>query len=141
MNAPHADGHCVVALASLSCSIAAFPSRNSPMSRTRCLKSCLLAAAVILGTLAMPAAYAQTTLRVVMHSDLKIVDPIWTTAYITRNHGYMIYDTLFATDADNQIKPQMVEKFDLSADKLTYTFTLRSGLLWHDGNPVPAEVC
>src|SRR5690348_14805570 len=41
---------------------------------------------------------AQVTLRAVMHSDLKIVDPIWTTAYISRNHGYMIYDTLFAMD-------------------------------------------
>ena len=47
-----------------------------------------------------------------MHSDLKIVDPIWTTAYITRNHGYMIYDTLFATDANGEIKPQMVDKYD-----------------------------
>ena len=56
-----------------------------------------------------------------MHSDLKIVDPIWTTAYITRNHGYMIYDTLFATDANGQIKPQMIDKYDLSADKLTWT--------------------
>ena len=44
-----------------------------------------------------------------MHSDLKIVDPIWTTAYITRNHGYMIYDTLFAMDEKGEIKPQMVE--------------------------------
>ena len=43
-----------------------------------------------------------------MHSDLKIVDPIWTTAYIVRNHGYMVYDTLFATDAKGEIKPQMV---------------------------------
>ncbi len=109
------------------------------------LRSCKLAllttTAVLFATLAMVSAEAQTTLRVVKHSDLKIVDPIWTTAYITRDHGYMIYDTLFATDANNQIKPQMVEKFDLSADKLTYTFTLRSGLLWHDGKPVTAEDC
>ena len=109
------------------------------------LRSCKLALlttmALLSATLAMVDAEAQTTLRVVKHSDLKIVDPIWTTAYITRDHGYMIYDTLFATDADNQIKPQMVEKFDLSADKLTYTFTLRSGLLWHDGKPVTAEDC
>ena len=56
--------------------------------------------------------FAQTTLRVVKHSDLKIVDPIWTTAYITRDHGYMIYDTLFATDASGQIKPQMIDKYD-----------------------------
>jgi peptide/nickel transport system substrate-binding protein len=97
--------------------------------------------AALVTLLAAVDAEAQTTLRVVKHSDLKIVDPIWTTAYITRDHGYMIYDTLFATDANNQIKPQMVDKFELSADKLTYTFTLRSGLLWHDGKPVTAEDC
>jgi len=93
--------------------------------------------------LALPsgAASAETTLKVVMHSDLKIVDPIWTTAYITRNHGYMIYDTLFAMDEKGEIKPQMVDKYDVSADKLTYTFTLRDGLTWHDGAPVTAEDC
>ena len=84
---------------------------------------------------------AQVTLRAVMHSDLKIVDPIWTTAYIARNHGYMIYDTLFAMDAQGEIRPQMVDKYDVSADKLLYTFTLRDGLSWHDGKPVTAEDC
>jgi peptide/nickel transport system substrate-binding protein len=88
-----------------------------------------------------PAARAETVLRVVMHSDLKIVDPIWTTAYITRNHGYMVYDTLFATDAKGEIRPQMVDKYDVSADKLTYTLTLRDGLVWHDGKPVTSEDC
>jgi peptide/nickel transport system substrate-binding protein len=86
-------------------------------------------------------ARAQTTLRVVMHSDLKILDPIWSGGYITRNHGYMIYDTLFATDAHGDIRPQMVDRYDVSADKLTYTMTLRDGLLWHDGKPVTAEDC
>ena len=90
--------------------------------------------------LAAPA-HAQKTLRVVMHSDLKILDPIWTTAYIVRNHGYMIYDTLFAQDDKGEIKPQMVDKYEVSADKLTYTFTLRDGLAWHDGPPVTAEDC
>ena len=90
---------------------------------------------------AAPPAHAETVLKVVMHSDLKIVDPIWTTAYIVRNHGYMVYDTLFATDAKGEIKPQMVGKYDVSADKLTYTMTLRDGLLWHDGKPVTAEDC
>ncbi len=89
----------------------------------------------------LTAANAQATLKAVMHSDLKIVDPIWTTAYITRNHGYMIYDTLFAMDEKGEIKPQMVDKYDVSADKLTYTFTLRDGLSWHDGAPVTAEDC
>ncbi len=89
---------------------------------------------------ASPAA-AETTLRVVMHSDLKIVDPIWTTAYIVRNHGYMVYDTLFAMDAKGEIRPQMVDKYEVSVDKLTYTLTLRDGLLWHDGKPVTSEDC
>jgi peptide/nickel transport system substrate-binding protein len=86
-------------------------------------------------------ATAQKTIKAVMHSDVKIVDPIWTTAYITRNHGYMIYDTLFAMDEKGEVKPQMVEKYDESADKTTYVFTLRDGLLWHDGAPVTAEDC
>ena len=86
-------------------------------------------------------AFAQTVLRVVMHSDLKIVDPIWTTAYITRNHGYMIYDTLFATDAAGKVQPQMVDRYAVTTDGLAYTLTLRDGLLWHDGTPVTAEDC
>jgi peptide/nickel transport system substrate-binding protein len=86
-------------------------------------------------------ARAETTLRVVMHSDLKIIDPIWTTAYIVRNYGYMVYDTLFAMDAKGEIKPQMVDKYEVSKDGLTYTMTLRDGLVWHDGKPVTSEDC
>jgi len=82
------------------------------------------------------AAQAQTTLRVVAHSDLKILDPIWTTAYITRNHGYLIYDTLLGQDATLAIRPQMAEKWTVSDDKLVWTFTLRDGLEFHDGQPV-----
>src|SRR6187455_2603270 len=108
------------------------------MAVRRFLAAALLA---VLPLVAPAPTLAQSTLRVVMHSDLKIVDPIWTTAYITRNHGYMIYDTLFAMDEKGEIKPQMVDKYDESADKLTYTFTLRDGLVWHDGPPVTAEDC
>jgi peptide/nickel transport system substrate-binding protein len=89
----------------------------------------------------MRQAAAESVLRVVMHSDLKILDPVWTTAYITRNHGYMIYDTLFAMNAQQEPQPQMVEKWEVSADKLTYTFTLRDGLKWQDGTPVTSEDC
>src|SRR4051812_20442366 len=88
-----------------------------------------------------PPSMAQTTLRLVAHSDLKVLDPIWTTAFITRNHGYMIYDVLFAKDAKGDVKPQMVDKYEVSPDKLTWTFTLRPGLEWHDGKPVTAEDC
>ena len=98
--------------------------------------------AVCLGVaLAAPVALAQTTLKMVAHSDLKVLDPIWTTAFITRNHGYMVYDTLFAKDEKLQIQPQMVDKWTVSDDKLTWTVTLRDGLEWHDGKPVLAEDC
>jgi peptide/nickel transport system substrate-binding protein len=80
------------------------------------------------------------TLSVVMHSDLRVIDPILTTAYITRDHGYMVYDTLLATDSKLKIRPQMAD-WKVSADGLTYTFTLRDGLKWHDGQPVTAEDC
>src|SRR5688572_25791415 len=96
-----------------------------------------LAGAVLLS--APASAQSPKTLRVVMHSDLKILDPVWTTAFIVRNHGYMIYDTLFALDGELKIKPQMVEKYELSPDKLTWTFTLRDGLEFHDGQPVTTD--
>jgi peptide/nickel transport system substrate-binding protein len=102
----------------------------------------ILAATCVGSLVAMEApALAQTTLRAVMHSDLKILDPIWTTAYIVRNHGYMIYDVLLAQDEKGEIKPQMVEKYEALADGKGYTFTLRDGLLWHDGQPVTSEDC
>ena len=98
-------------------------------------------ATIFAGPQSVAPAAAETVLKAVMHSDVKIIDPIWTTAYISRNVGYMIYDTLFALDAKNEVKPQMVDKVDISADKLTYTMTLRDGLLWHDGQPVTAADC
>jgi len=102
----------------------------------RRLACALVAAAAFAGP-----ASAQGTLKIALHSDLKIVDPIWTTALITTHHGNMIYDTLFALDEKLQIKPQMVDKWEVSPDKLTWTFTLRDGLEWHDGQPVTAEDC
>ena len=86
-------------------------------------------------------AFAQSTLRVVMHSDVMATDPVWSGAYITRNFGYMIYDTLFSDDENMQPKPQMVDKWDTSPDGLTWTFTLRDGLKWSDGTPVTSEDC
>src|SRR4030088_1567606 len=83
---------------------------------------------------------AGKTITAVMHSDLRVIDPLFTTAYITRDHGYMVYDTLLATDSSFKIQPQMAD-WKVSDDKLTYTFTLRDGLKWHDGAPVTAEDC
>ena len=101
---------------------------------------------IILPALALAAALVGTspadakTITAVMHSDLRVIDPGITTAYITRDHGYMVYDTLLAEDANFKIQPQMAE-WKVSDDKLTYTFTLRDGLKWHDGAPVTAEDC
>jgi peptide/nickel transport system substrate-binding protein len=88
-----------------------------------------------------PVPVAAQTIKAVMHSDVKILDPIWTTAYIQRNFGYMVWDTLFAMDEKFEVKPQMVDKWDVSADKLTWTFTLRDGLAWSDGKPVTSDDC
>src|SRR5579871_4187017 len=103
------------------------------------LRKFVAAVALSLG-LATPAS-AESVLRAVMHSDLKIIDPIWTTALISAHHGYLVYDTLFSLDEHLQVKPQMVDTWTVSPDKLTYVFTLRDGLEWHDGKPVTGEDC
>src|SRR5438105_1254292 len=84
---------------------------------------------------------AETTLRFIPQADLRSLDPIWTTAYVSRNFGYLVYDTLFALDKDFKPQPQMVDTWRASDDKLTYNFTLRDGLKWHDGTPVRAADC
>jgi peptide/nickel transport system substrate-binding protein len=81
---------------------------------------------------------ATTTLRFIPHADLTILDVYWTGIYITRNYGYMVYDTLFALDGEFRPQPQMVASWTASDDKLTHTFTLRDGLKFHDGQPVRA---
>src|SRR5690242_17149145 len=100
-----------------------------------------LAAAALAAVFAAPFASAETVMKAVMESDVKVLDPIWSGAYITRNYGYMVYDTLFAMDEKFQVKPQMVDTWKTSDDGLTWTFTLRDGLEWHDGKPVTAEDC
>jgi peptide/nickel transport system substrate-binding protein len=81
------------------------------------------------------------TLRFIAQSDLRVLDPIWTTAYITRNHGYMVFDTLFALDAELSPHPQMIGGYEISADKLLYRLTLRDGLKFHDGERVRGADC
>ncbi|MEO9463973.1 ABC transporter substrate-binding protein [Sulfitobacter pontiacus] len=91
------------------------------------------------GSLA-PAALAETTVTAVMHAPLRALDPVISTAYILRNYGYMVYDTLLARDSEGNPMPQMAD-WTVSDDGMVYTFTLRDGLLWHDGTPVTAEDC
>ena len=91
--------------------------------------------------LALPAAAqdANRTLRAVISGELRSIDPVWTTAVQTRYHSFMVYDTLFGLDAEQKIQPQMVESWTESPDHLTWTFTLRPGLVFSDGAPVTAE--
>ena len=73
--------------------------------------------AAALALTAVPAS-AQTTLKVRPFGDLKTIDPMVTSDYMVRNHGYMIYDTLFAQDEKGAIKPQMVQSFTTAPDSL-----------------------
>jgi peptide/nickel transport system substrate-binding protein len=98
-----------------------------------------IAAAVLLAAVAGGALAQDKVLRVVPHSNLSILDPIWTTQFMARNHGYMIYDTLFGTDEKNRVQPQMVDTWTVSSDKRLWTFKLRDGLEFHDGKPVTGE--
>jgi peptide/nickel transport system substrate-binding protein len=99
------------------------------------------APAAVLPTRPRAAASDKKTLRFIAQSDLRVLDPIWTTAYITRNHGYMVFDTLFAIDAEFAPHPQMVGDYGMSPDKLTYHFKLRDGLAFMMASPVRGADC
>src|SRR5436190_21097315 len=111
------------------------------MKLIRLLGALALGVAVACGIGGNAAAQKKVVIRSIPIGNLRVIDPIWTTAYITRNHAYMVWDTLFALDANNDPQPQMVDSWNVSADKLTYTFILRDGLKWHDGQPVTAADC
>ena len=81
---------------------------------------------------------AQSVLRMVPQANLTSIDPIWTTANITRNHGFMVYDTLYGLDASLQPQPQMAAGHQIDDDGRTVTITLRDGLIFHDGEKVRA---
>jgi peptide/nickel transport system substrate-binding protein len=85
---------------------------------------------------ALPASAQTKTLKVVAHADVKILDPTFTTAYITRNFGYMVYDMPFGQDEKGVPKPQMVDKYTTSKDGKLWSFTLRPGLKFSDGTDV-----
>ena len=100
------------------------------------------------GALALPAlaglpraARAAGRIVVVLESEVVVLDPHATTAAITRSFGYQVFDTLFAQDSKGAIRPQMVGEHSVSADGLTWSFTLRDGLAFHDGAPVTAADC
>jgi peptide/nickel transport system substrate-binding protein len=97
-----------------------------------------LAAASLACGAAMAQPAPQATLRIVLVNDLASLDPVVSTAAFVRNHGFFVYDQLFALDSKGAAQPQMVGAHSVSADGMTHRFTLREGLVFHDGAPVTA---
>src|SRR5215813_10190534 len=112
------------------------------MDRRTFLKTAAGAGALATGGILAPPAISQRaaarTLRLVPHADLANFDPIWSSAYIARNAGLLVWDMLYGMDAKLQPQRQMVESEEVSVDGLTWTFRLRPGLKFHDGEPVRA---
>ena len=98
-----------------------------------------LAASALLATPAL--AQRTPVLRFVPQANLTSLDPIWTTATVTNNFGYYVYDTLYAIDSDSKPQPQMAEGHQVSDDGLAWTIRLRDGLLFHDNTPVLSRDC
>ena len=95
-----------------------------------------LAGAAALAAPHIMAAAEQRVLKFVPQADLAAVDPVFTSAYVTRNHGYLAFDTLYGMDEHYRPQPQMVAGHSIDDDGRTWTFTLRDGLQFHDGTPV-----
>src|SRR5256714_8925353 len=110
------------------------------MDRRTFLKTTAGAGAMVAtGGLATPAisqGAAARTLRFVPQANLANFDPIWGTQYVVRNAAALVWDTLYGLDATLQPQRQMVESEEVSDDGLVWTFRLRPGLKFHDGEPV-----
>src|SRR6266851_3299957 len=114
-----------------------FPLSHIMERKMKALRSAIIACSALAGLLVLPAgSHAEgdpQVLRAAIAGELRSIDPVWTTAEQTRYHAFMVYDTLFGLDAKLAIQPQMVDRWTVSDDKLTYTFTLRDGLAFTDG--------
>ena len=84
---------------------------------------------------------ASRVLKFIPQADLTVLDPMWTTAYVTRNHGFMVFDTLFGQNGQYAPSPQMLEGYTTENDGKLWTLTLRQGLRFHDNEPVRAQDC
>jgi peptide/nickel transport system substrate-binding protein len=114
------------------------------LTRRTALKTFGGAGLVGLGGFPMPAisqGAAAKTLKFVPQANLANFDPIWGTQYVVRNASALVWDTLYGVDSNLAPKRQMVESEEVSADGLTWTFKLREGLKWHDGEKVTAKDC
>ena len=108
------------------------------MRRRTLLKT---AAASLLATPAIAQPAKVSTLRFVPQANLTALDPVFTTAIVTGNHAYYVFDTLYSNPADGQPRPQMAEGHEIAADGRTWRIRLREGLSFHDGSPVRSVDC
>ena len=92
-----------------------------------------LATAAALPAPAFAQGAAARTLRVIPQANLTSLDPVWTTAVVTRNHAFLVYDQICAQDSKGEVRPQMAEGWTTASDGLAWDFTLREGLQFHDG--------
>ena len=104
-------------------------------------RSLLTMAAATLAAPSLSRAQANRVLKFIPQSDVTVLDPIWTSVYVTRNHGYLVFDTLYGQDESFRVQPQMVAGSTTEQDGKLWRLTLRSGLLFHDGTPVLARDC
>jgi peptide/nickel transport system substrate-binding protein len=113
---------------------------SPPMNRREFVKTSL-AGAVALAAPQIVRAEARTTINFVPHADLASLDPVWTTADITRNFSLAVYDTLYGYDAEFKAQPQMVQGHTTEDGAKQWDLTVRDGLKFHDGAPVLARDC
>jgi peptide/nickel transport system substrate-binding protein len=94
--------------------------------------------ATILAAPHLVRAQGARVLKFVPQADLAVLDPV-SSAYVTRNHAFLVFDTLYGIDETYQPQPQMVAGHVLEDDGKLWTLTLRDGLLFHDGQKVLAR--
>lgn len=104
-------------------------------------RTLLAATGVALAAPRLARAQSRKVLRFIPQADLAVLDPVWTPAYVTRHHAYLVFDTLYGLDAQMRVQPQMVAGHTIDDDSRRWTLTLREGLRFHNGEPVLARDC
>jgi Bacterial extracellular solute-binding proteins, family 5 Middle len=128
-----------------------YPRDGRPPPQTLALRRRTMDRRTFLAGLTAPAVFAfsakaqsvarREILRVAPETLTNIFDPHFTTSFTTRDFSYRVFDTLFAVNDRWEPRPQMIERWDRSADSMTWTFTLREGLAFHDGSAVTSGDC
>ena len=104
----------------------------------------ITASAAALAAPSLARAQSASVFKWIPQADISSLDPVWTTAYVARTHGFLVFDTLYGQSGPHggyTATPQMVEGHVIENDGKTWKLTLREGLLFHDGTKVLARDC